>query len=467
MNRVRLREHRDLLLDLYGRGKRRLLLLSTHPRASRLHFVDRPPGTGQPPSALLERLRARLEGTRVGTLEQVGGDRIVRIEFTAGGGIVAVLVAELFGPRSEIYLLDPDGKVEARFSGGRRSRLSNGALWVPPEKPRGDPAPPREFGERGEGSYTERLARYHEDLTLSASEERTQAAWLREVRAELKRQRRLERNVASDLESAGVADEFRRKGEMLKAYAYQVSERANSVALPSFEDAEQTVEIELDPSLNAMANADRYFERARRAERSRTHAGERLEIVRTRLKDLEELRTAIGEGIPIPEIVERASGLALAPPAELEEAVSAAPAKKEEKEAVPAMQRALERLGIRPRAHLSAAGQPIFVGRNSRENDTLTMKFARPHDYFFHVSGAPGSHVIACVEKNGDLDPRTRDEAARLALSNSALSKSGRGEVSYLERRHVRKRKGDPAGEVHFTGPRKTIWIELSEDEKS
>jgi predicted ribosome quality control (RQC) complex YloA/Tae2 family protein len=102
----------------------------------------------------------------------------------------------------------------------------------------------------------------------------------------------------------------------------------------------------------------------------------------------------------------------------------------------------------------------MYVGRNARENDTLTFNEARPDDLWLHAQGAPGSHVLVRVEKGADPPPETLRDAATLALLYSDLKKSGKGEVIYTRRKYVRKVKGKNLGSVTVT-QEKTIFVVL------
>ena len=39
-------------------------------------------------------------------------------------------------------------------------------------------------------------------------------------------------------------------------------------------------------------------------------------------------------------------------------------------------------------------GFTVLVGKGDRENDALTFGEAEPHDFWLHVAGPAGSHVI-------------------------------------------------------------------------
>lgn len=82
------------------------------------------------------------------------------------------------------------------------------------------------------------------------------------------------------------------------------------------------------------------------------------------------------------------------------------------------------------------------MGKNARENEELTCKFAHSEDLWLHAHGTPGSHVVVRLEKGMNPPPETLKDAATLALLYSDLKKSGKGEVIYTRRKYVRKVKG-------------------------
>lgn len=45
----------------------------------------------------------------------------------------------------------------------------------------------------------------------------------------------------------------------------------------------------------------------------------------------------------------------------------------------------------------SPSGWPVFVGRNSRGNETVSHVLAKDTDVWFHLRGLPGAHVILRV----------------------------------------------------------------------
>ena len=44
--------------------------------------------------------------------------------------------------------------------------------------------------------------------------------------------------------------------------------------------------------------------------------------------------------------------------------------------------------------YYSTDGDSIFVGKNNKQNDYLTNKFARRDEIWLHTKDIPGSHVV-------------------------------------------------------------------------
>ena len=92
-------------------------------------------------------------------------------------------------------------------------------------------------------------------------------------------------------------------------------------------------------------------------------------------------------------------------------------------------------------------GWRCLVGKTDRDNDRLSIGMARPDDWWFHVRGHPGSHVVLRV--SGEEPSRdTLRQAAALAAWHSRLREGGMVAVSYTKARFVTKPKGAKPGTV-------------------
>jgi predicted ribosome quality control (RQC) complex YloA/Tae2 family protein len=97
-------------------------------------------------------------------------------------------------------------------------------------------------------------------------------------------------------------------------------------------------------------------------------------------------------------------------------------------------------------------GFEILVGKGDARNDTLTFGVAEPRDFWLHVSGVPGSHVV--VRNPGDLTELPRpvlERAAGLAAWHSkARGQRGKVEVHVCRVADVSKPRGFAPGEVRL-----------------
>ena len=94
---------------------------------------------------------------------------------------------------------------------------------------------------------------------------------------------------------------------------------------------------------------------------------------------------------------------------------------------------------------------PIFVGKNSKNNDELTTSFAKQNDYWFHARSVSGSHVVLRYNKSqGDIQKIILEKVASVAAFYSKAKTSGLVPVSYTQKKYVIKRKGMEPGKVYL-----------------
>jgi len=92
-------------------------------------------------------------------------------------------------------------------------------------------------------------------------------------------------------------------------------------------------------------------------------------------------------------------------------------------------------------------GWTVLAGRTDADNDRLSLKIARPNDWWFHVRGMPGSHVVLQV-RSGDPDKSVLEAAASIAAYHSKARNGGVVAVSATQARNVTKPRGAKPGTV-------------------
>ena len=92
----------------------------------------------------------------------------------------------------------------------------------------------------------------------------------------------------------------------------------------------------------------------------------------------------------------------------------------------------------------------VIAGRTAADNDELSLRLARPDDWWFHIKGMPGSHVILRAEEGREPDRGTLETAAGIAAFHSKAREAGTVAVSCTRARYVTKPRGASRGTVEI-----------------
>lgn len=95
-------------------------------------------------------------------------------------------------------------------------------------------------------------------------------------------------------------------------------------------------------------------------------------------------------------------------------------------------------------------GWLVLAGRTDADNDYLSAVAARPKDWWFHVRGQAGSHVLLRAKPDQEPDRKTLRGAAAIAAYHSKARSGGSVAVSVTRAQYVAKRPGSKPGTVHI-----------------
>lgn len=91
----------------------------------------------------------------------------------------------------------------------------------------------------------------------------------------------------------------------------------------------------------------------------------------------------------------------------------------------------------------------LYVGKDAKSNDELTLKFAKQNDLFFHARDVSGSHTILRVHNIKEKIPKEILKiAASVAAFYSKAKTSSLVPVTFTQRKYVTKHKGMEPGKV-------------------
>ena len=230
--------------------------------------------------------------------------------------------------------------------------------------------------------------------------------------------------------------------DLLSAHSHAVQRGATEVeVLNYFDENTPMIAIPLDPKKNVWQNAQKFY-KAHSKKKSRE---KRLAVLLPRVESEIAYFRQVLQDLSLVQTREEADEIR----AELtDEGIlrKKGPQKK-------------RRESSRPYQFVSSDGYTIYVGKNSRQNDQLTMRTAGKDDFFFHAKDVPGSHVIVRADKE-PLPKRTQMEAAWLAALYSSEKEENHVLVDYTRKKNVRKQKGAKPGQVLYD-PYDTVTVDL------
>ena len=243
-------------------------------------------------------------------------------------------------------------------------------------------------------------------------------------------------HLKDDLQRMEKSEQLQRYGELLVANLHRAHKEGDTVRLLNYYETQQPeITITINPRLSLYQNAQRFFRQASKAKRGRAIIPALLKEAEKRLAHLKEYQKSLAS------IGDLATLLAFYQ--QLEKENIAPPLEKKKKPTAPSEARK------RFRKYLSSDGLEILVGKSSRDNDFLTFKVASPEDFWLHVVGYAGSHVIV---RNPDhrhkLPPASLREASQIAGYYSKARHSSNVTVHYTRRKWVKKQKGMSPGKV-------------------
>ncbi|MBI9076421.1 MAG: DUF814 domain-containing protein [Desulfatibacillum sp.] len=95
-------------------------------------------------------------------------------------------------------------------------------------------------------------------------------------------------------------------------------------------------------------------------------------------------------------------------------------------------------------------GWEVLAGKTDEDNDILSLKTARPNDWWFHVRGMPGSHVLLRSRDGQQPDALLKKQAAAIAAYHSKARSGGVVAVSCTQACNVTKPRGAKPGTVQI-----------------
>lgn len=253
------------------------------------------------------------------------------------------------------------------------------------------------------------------------------------VQREIERVERILEKLAPPAQLRQQADEYEKFGNLLMIHLYDSPTQPGVMVVPDiFIDPRLVVSVPLKPRLTVLENAQAYFGKAQTTRAS-------VEYIIERRATMEKRHTRLAAFL---------------------EAMDAAQNSQALKELFKEYTAIMDELGLTGkgeknetpfpfRRFVVAGGFEVWAGKNSANNDLLTVRHSRPNDIWFHARGVGGSHVVIKVgSAAGEPSKEAIRQAASIAAYYSKHRNAKRVPVAYTEKKYVRKPKGAAPGSV-------------------
>ena len=235
-----------------------------------------------------------------------------------------------------------------------------------------------------------------------------------------------------ELRQSADRDKFKLWGELITANLHALQKGSSTYTVENYYDNMAPVSICVDPALDPLQNANRFYKEYRKAKTAEEVLTERIQQGETELQYFDTVLDALSRADTEQELF--AIRLELSEGGYLRKKSG----KKQPR------QKPLPPIECR-----SGDGYRILIGRNNAQNDQLSLKTANKRDWWFHTQQSPGSHVIL-ETVDGEASDQAMEEAAMLAAYFSKAKESSLVPVDYTRVKQLKKPVGAKPGKVIY-----------------
>lgn len=251
-----------------------------------------------------------------------------------------------------------------------------------------------------------------------------------------------------ELLEAENADTYKLKGELLTAYIYMIKKGMENIEVANFYSPNyENMTIGLNKNLTPSENSQKYFKKYNKLKTAKKEITHQMSLNKEEIDYLENIILSIENCENMEELQDIR-----------EELIKLGYAKQQGK----AKSKKETTLTTKPLEFMSSEGFKIFVGKNNKQNDHLTLRIADYDDIWMHTKNIPGSHVIIKCAGH-EVSEQTIFEGAMLAAFFSKSKMSSKVPVDYTKKKHVKKPSGSKPGMVIYE-TNSTIYVTPEEE---
>lgn len=239
--------------------------------------------------------------------------------------------------------------------------------------------------------------------------------------------------LRSELASCDEDEKYKLWGDLITANIYWIERGARSVTLENWYDGMSEITIRLDEKLTPAQNAQKYYKKYAKLKSARSHLTEQIALAERDEEYLASVKYSLSVAQTESEIAQIRTEL-------------------HDSSFANRMRGATDRRRLVPSftKYRTSGGYLLYVGKNNLANDYITFKLAEKSDWWFHVKGMPGSHVLMKCSPSDEPSELDFTEAATVAAVNSKAAQGAAVEVDYTRARYVKKPPAAKPGYVIY-----------------
>lgn len=234
-------------------------------------------------------------------------------------------------------------------------------------------------------------------------------------------------NIKSRIESGCKDEHYSTMAKLLLANIYNIKKGIKEIEAE--DDKLGIVKIKLDEKLSPQKNVDALFDKARAEKINYQKSKELFSSMEKDYLKLLEIQKRISENISYDQL-------------------SAIKKELKIKMDIQKQENNKER-NFNFRHFVIEGKYHLYVGKDSKNNDLLTTRFAKQNDFWFHARAVSGSHAVLRIDNTKEAVPKNiLKKAASIAAFYSKSKTSKLAPVSYTFKKFVVKKKDLDPGQV-------------------
>lgn len=416
-----------LALYTYKYGVAKTVVICTAQDSCRMNETRKKVTRNEKPLRFMEFLKSRIKGARIDSCQQIGLERIVKMDLSHAGEKF-IMYIRLWNNAANVILCDENHKIlDTMFRRPTKNEVTGGQFeppvadekkfalkdkWSVRQYELDESKNIKSFNDYLDFWYSE----HAETLSRTALIEKAEK-WYTTTRT--KKESALKMLVEKQ-ESFKNADQLKHQGDLILSYGYMISGDSKFLECEDYETG-KTIRLLIDPKKSPQENAADYYKSYKKAVSGAEELTHDIEIAQNQLKKLDDLYNAmLNEKNPI----------------KIEQMLR--------KDSTPKQQQKKTHPGL----DYTVNGWYILVGRDANENDELLRHHVRGEDLWMHVRDFPGGYVFVKARKGKTVPLDIMLDAANLAVYYSKARNAGKTDLYYTHVKYLRRAKNGPKGLV-------------------